>query len=53
LIHTFLPACDHVLVSFVQKATELCRGKACFTTPYTLGQYLLMDCVIRKTRTIH
>jgi len=24
-----------------------------FTTPYTLGQYLLMDYMNRKTRTIH
>ncbi len=35
------------------KVTELCRGKAYFTTPFTLGQYLLMDYVNRKTRTIH
>jgi Ca-activated chloride channel homolog len=41
------------LVHFVQKVTELCRGKAYFTTPYTLGQYLLMDYVGRKTRNIH
>ena len=38
---------------FVQKVTEICRGKAYFTTPYTLGQYLLMDYMNRKTRTIH
>ena len=41
------------LVNFVQKVTEICRGKAYFTTPYTLGQYLLMDYMNRKTRTIH
>ena len=29
------------------------RGKACFTTPYTFGQYLLMDYMNRKTRTVH
>ena len=40
-------------VNFVQKVTEICRGKAYFTTPYTLGQYLLMDYMNRKTRTIH
>src|SRR3954452_10606738 len=44
---------DYGLVNFVQKVTEICRGKAYFTTPYTLGQYLLMDYVNRKTRTIH
>ena len=53
LINTFMLASDYSLVNFVQKITELCRGKAYFTTPYTLGQYLLMDYVGRKTRHIH
>jgi Ca-activated chloride channel family protein len=53
LINTFMLASDYSLVNFVQKVTELCRGKAYFTTPYTLGQYLLMDYVGRKTRHIH
>lgn len=53
LINTFMLASDYSLVHFVQKVTELCRGKAYFTTPYTLGQYLLMDYVSRKTRNIH
>jgi Ca-activated chloride channel family protein len=53
LINTFMLASDYHLVHFVQKVTELCRGKAYFTTPYTLGQYLLMDYVSRKTRNIH
>src|SRR3984885_7317319 len=53
LINTFMLASDYSLVQFVQKVTELCRGKAYFTTPYTLGQYLLMDYVGKKTRNIH
>jgi Ca-activated chloride channel family protein len=53
LINTFMLATDYGLVNFVQKVTEICRGKAYFTTPYTLGQYLLMDYMNRKTRTIH
>ncbi len=53
LINTFMLASDHGLVQFVQKVTELCRGKAYFSTPYNLGQYLLMDYMNRKTRTIH
>jgi Ca-activated chloride channel homolog len=53
LINTFMLASDYSLVHFVQKVTELCRGKAYFTTPVTLGQYLLMDYVGRKTRHIH
>ncbi len=53
LINTFMLSSDYSLVHFVQKITELCRGKAYFTTPYTLGQYLLMDYVGKKTRNIH
>jgi len=53
LINTFMLASDYSLVQFVQKVTELCRGKAYFTSPYTLGQYLLMDYMQKKTRHIH
>ena len=53
LINTFMLASDYGLVQFVQKVTEMCRGKAYFTTPYTLGQYLLMDYMSRKTKAIH
>jgi Ca-activated chloride channel homolog len=53
MINTFMLASDYSLVNFVQKITEMCRGKAYFTTPYTLGQYLLMDYMQRKTRQIH
>jgi len=53
MINTFMLATDYSLVHFVQKITEMCKGKAYFTTPYNLGQYLLMDYMQRKTRTIH
>jgi len=53
LINTFMLASDFGLVQFVQKITQMCRGKAYFTTPYTLGNYLLLDYMNRKTRTIH
>ncbi|HEV2421142.1 MAG TPA: VWA domain-containing protein [Candidatus Acidoferrales bacterium] len=53
LINTFMLASDYSLVHFVQKITELCRGKAYFTTPYNLGQYLLMDYLQKKTKHIH
>ncbi len=53
MINTFMLASDYGLVQFVQKVTEMCRGKAYFTTPYTLGQYLLMDYMSRKMKTIH
>ncbi|MFL6436678.1 MAG: vWA domain-containing protein [Terriglobales bacterium] len=53
MINTFMLASDFGLIQFVQRVTEMCRGKAYFTTPHTLGQYLLMDYMSRKTRTIH
>ena len=53
LINTFMLARDYSLVQFVRKVTKICRGKAYFTTPYTLGQYLLMDYMNHKTRMVH
>jgi Ca-activated chloride channel family protein len=53
MINTFMLASDHGLVQFVHKVSEMCRGKAYFTTPDTLGQYLLMDYMQRKSKTIH
>jgi len=53
MINTFMLASDYSLVHFVQTITAMCRGKAYFTTPYTLGQYLLMDYMSRKTKQIH
>jgi len=53
LINTFMLASDYGLVQFVQKVSQMCKGKAYFTTPYNLGQYLLMDYMSRKSKTIH
>ena len=53
MINTFMLASDYGLVQFVHKVSEMCRGKAYFTTPATLGQYLLMDYMQRKSKTIH
>ncbi|MGE3404996.1 MAG: VWA domain-containing protein [Vicinamibacterales bacterium] len=53
MINTFMLARDPDLVAFVRRVAAVCRGKAYFTTPYTLGQYVLMDYMDKKTRTIH
>jgi Ca-activated chloride channel family protein len=53
MINTFMLANDYGLVQFVHKVSEMCRGKAYFTTPHTLGEYLLMDYMQHKSRTIH
>ena len=53
MINTFMLARDYDLVAFVRRVARICRGKAYFTTPYTLGQYVLLDYLSRKTRTVH
>jgi Ca-activated chloride channel family protein len=53
MINTFMLARDYDLVSFVRRVAEICRGKAYFTTPFTLGRYVLMDYMDKKTRTVH
>ena len=52
MINTFMLANDFHLVNFVRKVSEICRGKAYFTNPYNLGEYLLMDYLNRKTRVV-
>jgi len=53
MINTFMLARDYDLVAFVRRVARICHGKAYFTTPHTLGQYVLMDYMTRKTKTIH
>jgi Ca-activated chloride channel family protein len=53
MINTFMLARNHDLVAFVRRVARICHGKAYFTTPYTLGQYVLMDYMTRKSRVIH
>jgi Ca-activated chloride channel family protein len=53
LINTFMLASDRYLVEFVKKVTEICKGKAYFTTTVNLGEYILMDYLRKKTQTIH
>ncbi len=53
MINTFMLADDCYLVDFVKKITEICQGKAYFTTTMTLGQYILMEYVKRRTSRVH
>lgn len=53
MINTFMLASDFGLVQFVQKMTQMCRGKAYFTRPENLGEALLMDYMSNKMKTIH
>ncbi|MFO7301975.1 MAG: hypothetical protein DIU54_006090 [Acidobacteriota bacterium] len=53
MINTFMLARDYDLVAFVRRVARICRGKAYFTTPYNLGQYVLQDYLTNRTRTVH
>jgi Ca-activated chloride channel homolog len=53
LINTFMVAQDYELVAFVKRVTEICRGKAYFTSPFDLGRFVLMDYLNKKVRTVH
>jgi len=52
LINTFMLARDRSLVEFVKKVSAICKGKAYFTNTMTLGQFILMDFMRRKTRRV-
>jgi Ca-activated chloride channel family protein len=49
MVNTFMLARDRSLVEFVMKVAEMCRGKAYFTNTMTLGQFILMDFLRRRT----
>jgi Ca-activated chloride channel homolog len=52
MINTFMLARDRTLVEFVKRVSEISRGKAYFTNTMTLGQFILMDFLRRKTRKV-
>src|SRR5574341_539730 len=52
MINTFMLARDRSLVEFVTRVSAICRGKAYFTNTMTLGQFILMDFMRRKTRRV-
>jgi Ca-activated chloride channel homolog len=52
MINTFMLARDRALVEFVKRMSEISRGKAYFTTTMTLGQFILMDFLKKKTRKV-
>ncbi len=52
IINTFMLARDRALVEFVKKVSEISRGKAYFTNTMTLGQFILMDFLRKKTRKV-
>ena len=49
MINTFMLARDRSLVEFVKQVASICKGKAYFTNTMTLGQFILMDFLKRRT----
>ena len=49
-INTFMLDADRSLKSFIEKLTSINRGRAFFTTPETLGDYVLVDFIENKKR---
>jgi Ca-activated chloride channel family protein len=52
MINTFMLARDRALVEFVKRVSEISKGKAYFTNTMTLGQFILMDFLRKKTRKV-
>ena len=52
-INTFMLARDPELIAFVQRVSQMTRGKAYFTTPHTIGQYVLQDFQSRRTKMVN
>ncbi len=52
MINTFMLARDRALVEFVKRVSEISLGKAYFTNTMTLGQFILMDFLRKKTRKV-
>ena len=51
-VNTFMLARDRALVEFVKMVSAITRGRAYFTNTMTLGQFILMDFLKRKTSTV-
>jgi uncharacterized protein with von Willebrand factor type A (vWA) domain len=47
-INTFMLDANSYLKSFVERLTQMNRGRAFFTTPETLGDYVLVDFIEQK-----
>jgi len=50
LINTFMLARDPYLIAFVDRVSQIARGKAYYTSTMTLGQHIMRDFLKRRTR---
>ena len=49
-INTFMLDANSYLKAFVERLTQMNSGRAFFTTPETLGDYVLVDFIEQQTR---
>ena len=52
VITTFMLATDPTLTQFVEKLTQVNRGRAFFASPYNLGEFVLADYIRNRRRRI-
>lgn len=52
-VNTFMLARDPELVAFVQRVSAMTQGKAYFTTPHTIGRYVLLDYQSKRTKLVN
>lgn len=53
VITTFMLATDTMLTQFVEKLTQINRGRAYFASPYNLGEFILADYIRHRRRRVH
>jgi len=51
-INTFMLETSPYLMDFVNRMTQINKGRALYTTPDSLGQYLLVDYLTNRTKRI-
>jgi Ca-activated chloride channel family protein len=53
VITTFMLATDTMLTQFVEKLTQINRGRAYFASPHNLGEFILADYIRNRRRRVH
>lgn len=52
VVTTFMIATDPTLVSFVEKLTQINRGRAYYASPYNLGEFILADYIKNRRKRV-
>jgi Ca-activated chloride channel family protein len=52
VVTTFMLATDTMLTQFVEKLTQINRGRAYFASPYNLGEFILADYIRNRRRRV-